>query len=175
MGFLDELIASAKSVVGKAEQQTDKMVELSKLKYQSAQLAGELKSLYEKLGRAVYEMMNSEYENKELVDSLAEEITEVKAALAVVDDKINQRMNRQICAACGAQNSKEAVFCMKCGAKLETEEAPVPCGCGCDGETENCGCEGEEPCCESEKPCCEENCQNTCGADGEKETEKTED
>ena len=42
MGFLDELIASAKSVVGKAEQQTDKMVELSKLKYQSAQLAGEL-------------------------------------------------------------------------------------------------------------------------------------
>ena len=65
MGFLDDIIASAKSVVGKAEEQTDKVVELSKLKYQSAQLSSELRSLYEKLGRAVYAMMNEEQGNQE--------------------------------------------------------------------------------------------------------------
>lgn len=165
MGFLDDIIASAKSVVGKAEEQTDKVVELSKLKYQSAQLSSELRSLYEKLGRAVYSMMNEEHDNQELVNSLAEEITEVRAAQAVVEDKLNDRLNRRICPACGAQNVKEAVFCMKCGTLLKAEasaETPAEeCCCG-EAPAEECCC-GEAPaeeCCCGETPaegcCCNE-------------------
>ncbi|MDD6033349.1 MAG: hypothetical protein PUC47_07710 [Oscillospiraceae bacterium] len=162
MGFLDDIIASAKSVVGKAEEQTDKVVELSKLKYQSAQLSSELRSLYEKLGRAVYAMMNEEQGNQELVNSLAEEITEVRAAQAVVEDKLNERLNRRICPSCGAQNVKEAVFCMKCGALLKTEapaETPAEECCCAETPAEECCC-GEAPaegCCCGETPaeeCC---------------------
>ena len=165
MGFLDDIIASAKSVVGKAEEQTDKVVELSKLKYQSAQLSSELRSLYEKLGRAVYAMMNEEQGNQELVNSLAEEITEVRAAQAVVEDKLNERLNRRICPSCGAQNVKEAVFCMKCGALLKTEapaETPAEECCCAETPAEECCC-GEAPteeCCCGEAPaedcCCNE-------------------
>lgn len=168
MGFLDELIASAKTVVGKAEKQTDKVVELSKLKYQSAQLSSELKSLYEKLGCAVYAMMNNEYENKELVDSLADEITEVRAALAVVNEKIDEQMNRRFCPACGAQNVKEAVFCMKCGTRMEPEAEEEPASeCCCEAETEapKCCCEAETENCCCEDPASEECC---CDADEEK-------
>ena len=46
MGFLDELISSAKVMVDKAGKQTDKVVEVSKLKYQSIQLQNELSHLY---------------------------------------------------------------------------------------------------------------------------------
>ena len=171
MGFLDDIIASAKSVVGKAEEQTDKVVELSKLKYQSAQLSSELRSLYEKLGRAVYAMMNEEQGNKELVTSLAEEITEVRAAQAVVEDKLNERLNRRICPSCGAQNVKEAVFCMKCGALLKTEapaETPAEECCCAETPAEECCC-GEAPteeCCCGEAPaegcCCGETPAEEC-------------
>ena len=163
MGFLDDIVASAKTVLGKAEKQTDKVVELSKLKYQSAQLNSEIKALYEKLGRTVYEMSADDTVDQDAVSALIEEITEVKAALAVVEDKIVDKMNRRVCANCGAQNVKEAVFCMKCGALLSTAE--------CDGECEDCQCEetpaeacscgetsAEECCCEGTEAPAEECC-----------------
>jgi len=157
MGFFDDIVASAKSVLGKAEKQTDKVVELSKLKYQSIQLKGEIKALYEKLGQLVYEMSGEETADQDAIAALVEEITEVKAALAVIEDKIIEKRDRRVCANCGAQNAKEAVFCMKCGALLTTAE--------CSGDCETCGCEeAEEECCECacEEAPAEECCECTC-------------
>ena len=91
MGIFEDLMAGAKNVVDYAGKKTDDVVELSKLKYQSSQLSNELRSLYEKLGSAVYSMMKSEYDNKELIDSLASEIEEVKNALQEISEKIAEK------------------------------------------------------------------------------------
>ena len=122
MGFLEELLVSAKNVVDKAGKQTDKVVEVSKLKYQSIQLQNELSHLYEQLGVAVYAKMTEEYDNGDLLASLADEITEVRAALKVVEEKISEQKNEQICPACGAKSSRDAKFCANCGASLVKEE-----------------------------------------------------
>lgn len=155
MGFLEELLVSAKNVVDKAGKQTDKVVEVSKLKYQSIQLQNELSHLYEQLGVAVYAKMTEEYDNGDLLASLADEITEVRAALKVVEEKISEQRNEQICSVCGAKSSRDAKFCPNCGAKFgkEEPEEPVPaeeeaCCCGC-GETE---CAPEAEACDEEKP-----------------------
>lgn len=157
MGFLEELLVSAKNVVDKAGKQTDKVVEVSKLKYQSIQLQNELSHLYEQLGVAVYAKMTEEYDNGDLLASLADEITEVRAALKVVEEKISEQRNEQICSVCGAKSSRDAKFCPNCGAKFgkEEPEEPVPaeeeaCDCGC-GETE-CAPEAEAEACAEEKP-----------------------
>ena len=157
MGFLEELLVSAKNVVDKAGKQTDKVVEVSKLKYQSIQLQNELSHLYEQLGVAVYAKMTEEYDNGDLLASLADEITEVRAALKVVEEKISEQRNEQICSVCGAKSSRDAKFCPNCGAKFgkEEPEEPVPAGeeaccCGC-GETE-CAPEAEAEACAEEKP-----------------------
>ncbi|MEG2597682.1 MAG: zinc ribbon domain-containing protein [Oscillospiraceae bacterium] len=118
MGIFEDFMAGAKNVVDFAEKKTDTMVELSKLKYQCGQLNSELRALYEKLGAAVYSMMQSEYDNKELVDSLSEEITEVKESLRAVNEKIAEKRELLLCPACGAKNDKEALYCMKCGNRL---------------------------------------------------------
>lgn len=138
MGFLEELISSAKVMVDKAGKQTDKVVEVSKLKYQSIQLQNEVNHLYEQLGVAVYAKMVEEYDNGDLIASLADEITEVRAALKVVEDKISEQKNERFCPNCGAKSSREAVFCANCGAKLKEEEP------------------AEEPAAEEETCCCEE-------------------
>lgn len=128
MGIFEDLMAGAKNVVDYAGKKTDDVVELSKLKYQSSQLSNELRSLYEKLGCAVYSMMKSEYDNNELIDSLASEIEEVKNALQEVSEKIAEKKEQKLCPACGAKNDKEAFYCMKCGNRLvsvQQDDAPV--------------------------------------------------
>lgn len=145
MGIFEDLMAGAKNVVDYAGKKTDDVVELSKLKYQSSQLSNELRSLYEKLGCAVYSMMKSEYDNNELIDSLASEIEEVKNALQEINGKIADKKELKLCPACGAKNDKEAFYCMKCGNRLvtveqdaeptkEEDEAEDTCGCGCCGD-----------------------------------------
>lgn len=151
MGFLDELISSAKVMVDKAGKQTDKVVEVSKLKYQSIQLQNEVSHLYEQLGVAVYAKMVEEYDNGDLIASLADEITEVRAALKVVEDKISEQKNEQFCPNCGAKSSREAVFCANCGAKLKEEEAPAE-----EPAAEETECCCEEPAAEETGCCCEE-------------------
>ncbi len=74
----DDLITSAKNLVDIAGKKTDNVVEVSKLKYQCVQMTSDLRSLYEKLGNAVYTMVKADFDNKELMDSLIEEIDSLK-------------------------------------------------------------------------------------------------
>ena len=170
MGFLDELISSAKVVVDKAGKQTDKVVEVSKLKYQSIQLQNELSHLYEQLGVAVYSKMVEEYDNGDLIASLADEITEVRAALKVVEEKISEQKNEQYCPNCGAKSPRDAMFCASCGTKLKedepAEEAPAE---EAPAEEAPCCEEAAEGCCCAEEPCCEEAAEGTCCAEADEE------
>ena len=127
---LDDLINSAKNLVDIAGKKTDNVVEVSKLKYQCVQMSAELKSLYEKLGTAVYTMVKSDFSNKELMDSLIEEIDSLKERIDQVNQEIAKRKNIRVCPACGSRNEKDACYCNKCGNKLDAsapqeEEEPV--------------------------------------------------
>ena len=127
---LDDLINSAKNLVDIAGKKTDNVVEVSKLKYQCVQMSAELKSLYEKLGNAVYTMVKSDFSNKELMDSLIEEIDSLKERIDQVNQEIAKRKNIRVCPACGSRNEKYACYCNKCGNKLDAsapqeEEEPV--------------------------------------------------
>ena len=143
MVFIDELISSAKTMVDKAGKQTDKVLEISKLKYQSIQLQNELSHLYEQLGVAVYAKMTEEADNGDLLASLADEITEVRAALGVVEDKISEQKSQRTCPDCGAKLPRDASFCSHCGVKLEVAEKPVEEAAEEVSEEETCCCASE--------------------------------
>ena len=149
MGFLEELLVSAKNVVDKAGKKTDKVVEVSKLKYQSIQLQNELSHLYEQLGVATYGKMAEEVDNGDLLASLADEITEVRAALKVVEEKLSEQKNERICPECGAKSSRDAKFCANCGAKFavpepEAEEAEEEAEAEAAGQAEAPAAEAAE-------------------------------
>ena len=166
MGFIDELLSSAKIVVDKAGKQTDKVLEISKLKYQSIQLQNELSHLYEQLGVATYAKMVQEADNGDLIASLGDEITEVRAALEVVEEKISEQKNLRTCPNCGAKLPREAVFCSSCGTKLEDDEDVPADDAGCCDE--ECGTACGEECCADEEPSC------CCGEKAADETEEAE-
>ena len=146
---IDDLIASAKSLADKAGKATDKAVEYSKLKYQSVQLAGELRDLYGKLGNAVYTMVKSDFDNKDLMDSIISEIDHVKETLEQLEGKLAEFRNSVICPACGAVNDKDACYCNKCGNKFAPKAEEAPCCCEKAEEKKDCTCTEESCCCDS--------------------------
>lgn len=118
----DDLMESAKTLADKAGKATDKAVEYSKMKYQSMQLSSDLRGLYEKLGNAVYTMVKSDFDNKELMDSIIAEIDDVKNRLEELNVKMAEQRNAIICPACGAISDKDACYCSRCGNKFVKKE-----------------------------------------------------
>lgn len=166
---LDDLIASAKNLADKAGKATDKAVEYSKLKYQSMQLASDLRGLYEKLGNAVYTMVKSDFDNKDLMDSIISEIDHVKDALQEINIQMAEYRNSVVCPACGAVNDKDACYCNKCGNKFVAKEENSCCceedECCCDAE---CGCENTQ---EEEEKSCDCCCEQNAGSEEEPKAE----
>ncbi len=123
MGFIDDLKQSVKQVADFAEKKTDTVVEISKLKYQQIQTSKNLDDLMAQLGSAVYSMVKSDYDNKNLVDSLIAEIDTVKENLAEIEEKLAERRDLILCSQCGAKNEKDSIFCKRCGSKLNRTAA----------------------------------------------------
>ncbi len=122
MAVLDDFLNGAKNIVDVAEDKATKAFELSKTKYKSAQLSKELSDLYKSLGSAVYSMMKSEYEDKELIDSLVSEIDIIKDELDEINSKLARRKNKKICPACDTANEKDSAYCTRCGNRFDSEE-----------------------------------------------------
>lgn len=118
---IDNIIDKARDVCDLATKKTTEVVESSKIKLDCVRVNGEIKKLYEKLGSTVYSMMRSNYENKELVDSLAEEIDEELEKLKLLNEKLSDVKNVNFCNVCGAKNPTDNYFCSKCGSRIRSE------------------------------------------------------
>lgn len=130
---IDDIFDKAKSAVNVAAKKTEEVVEVSRLKFESAKLNNELAGVYEKLGHAVYEAKKGNYKNDDLVESLCEDIDTLLADLDRINNDIADKKNQVICPTCGASNVKESIYCSKCGTKVKSEfETTV-----CEEETES--------------------------------------
>ena len=121
--FLNKAKDKAKDVADIAGKKTGEFVSISKLKLQELQINRKISSLYEQLGRATYQLHKNSYENEELISSLEQEIDEQLEALAEVDEKLCDMKNLVNCPCCHAKNSRDAVYCSKCGNQLQEEFA----------------------------------------------------
>lgn len=122
MGVWEEIWDKTKDVANAAGKKTGEIVEISKYKIQVAQINGDIRSQYEKLGNAVYNMVKADYENPELVNSIVDEIDDLLDHLKETEDKIAELKKVIKCPCCGYNNPQEASYCSKCGCKLEQQE-----------------------------------------------------
>ncbi len=124
MSFIDDVINTTKSVAATAGKKTDAAVQFSKLKIKEAQLTGDVKSKFEKLGEMVYQMAKSGEKSSDEFDSLIAELDECYEKLAEIDSKLDELKNEVTCPGCGAKTKRENSYCPKCGTKLP--EPPEP-------------------------------------------------
>ncbi|WP_077533694.1 zinc ribbon domain-containing protein [Massiliimalia massiliensis] len=119
---MDEVFEKAKDAVNIAAKKTEEVVNISKLKLETVKVNNEIKSLYEKLGRSVYQSRGkSGNSNEDTVHSLCEEIDELLSKLDALNKEIAELKNVTVCPGCGQNNPKENVYCSKCGARIKEE------------------------------------------------------
>ena len=121
MANINEFINTAKELADLAGKKAGEAVEVSKLKINNVKINGEIQKTYEKLGAFVYKFRKSGEENNELIDMCVKEIDELLAALEENEKRINETRHKVKCPDCGALNAIQAVYCMKCGGKLQNE------------------------------------------------------
>ncbi len=129
MSFLDDVISTTKNVAEKAGKKTDEAVKFSKLKIKKAQINGDIKTKFERLGAMIYQMAKADEKNNEEFDNAIAEIDECYVKLAEVEKQLDELNNEVTCTSCGAKTKNDNCFCPKCGTKLPVpevkEEAPA--------------------------------------------------
>ena len=121
MANINEFINTAKELADLAGKKAGEAVEVSKLKINNVKINGEIQKTYEKLGAFVYKFRKSGEENNELIDMCVKEIDELLATLEENEKRINETRHKVKCPDCGALSDIQAVYCMKCGGKLQNE------------------------------------------------------
>lgn len=119
MAVFEDVLSRAKSIAKSAGRKTEELVELTKTHAKIGDLRREIASLYEGLGRLVYDSRRSEESVDELVTACVEELDEREAELARLEERVMQNKNVIRCDRCGAFNADDASFCNQCGKKLD--------------------------------------------------------
>lgn len=122
MGILEDAIYNAKTAAGFVGKKAEKFVDISKLTISAAELSSEISKKCEILGRVVYEAKTSGKCYDKAIAELVEKISDLKGQLDSVNKLIAETKNRVKCPNCSTVNSKDAIFCGKCGERLRNSE-----------------------------------------------------
>ena len=121
MGFFNE-------IGKKTSEATSKITKETKLKLKINDNKNKIEDIYEEIGKKVYEKHVRE-ENISIKEELQEECSKIDALskeIEVARKEILRLNNKMQCPKCYAEIENEAVFCSKCGKKLEEVEIVEP-------------------------------------------------
>ena len=119
MGFMDKVLDTARSAANAASEKAGEVYEIGKLKLQLSGLNSDLEKAYAQLGRLEYDAKKNGNDNSLLIDAC---ITELDSLIA----EISAATGEKTCPHCGESVAAEAVYCSKCGAKMDAEPVTEP-------------------------------------------------
>ncbi len=115
MAVFGDVLSRAKAVAEAAGKKTGELVENTKTKMEIADVQREIASLYEGLGRLVYDGRRSGDPIDDMVDACIAHLEEQNAYLEELQDKLLESKNAVRCGECGTVNDDDSRFCKKCG------------------------------------------------------------
>ena len=118
MAMFEDMLARARAVAESAGKKTGEFVETTKIKMEIADLQREIATLYEGLGRLIYDGRQSGESVEDMVDACIEHLEEQNAYLQKLQDKLLESKNAVRCEDCGAVNEETARYCNHCGKAL---------------------------------------------------------
>lgn len=112
----------------KTSEATNKITKETKLKLKINENKNKITDIYEEIGKKVYEKHTRE-ENisiKEELETECSKIDELSKEIEEARKEILKLNNKKQCSNCYAEIEKDAVYCSKCGQKLQTVEVVEP-------------------------------------------------
>lgn len=119
MGLFEDVLINAKSALDVVGKKAGKLVDVSKLKISAVEIQNKISKLYEELGRCAYKSFK---DGQELtcVEEYAKKIDILKEEFISIDEKIAEMKKKVRCSKCEFINLEDAIYCCKCGAKIES-------------------------------------------------------
>lgn len=129
MGVFEDVVLNARTAATTVGKRAERLVDISKLRVNAAEINGDISKKYEALGRLVYDSVKAGATPEGMVDEYVEGIDVLYLKLDEINEKINVLSNKSACPICGTKNGEDALFCSHCGTKLKyngqaAEEVP---------------------------------------------------
>lgn len=118
MTTFEEVVSKAKSVAEAAGKKTSDFIEVTKLKFEVAELEKEIASTFEGIGRLVYDAKKAGENADNLVDDCIMKLDELQSNVDELRKKIDEYRYTIRCKNCGISNPDDALYCKKCGQTL---------------------------------------------------------
>ena len=124
MEFFDKLTKKASETYKGAAEKTGKIAKEAKLKMKISDNKSKINSLYQEIGKKVYQKHTAN-ENLNIKEDLEEECSKIDAYTAEIENyhkEILDLSDVKVCIKCGEHMDKQAKFCPKCGEEQPQEE-----------------------------------------------------
>ncbi|NCE63492.1 hypothetical protein D1159_02570 [Pseudoflavonifractor sp. 524-17] len=109
---------TAGTAVRSAGQRVGEMVEVAGLKVQRFELESQIRTLYQQVGRTVYDALQSGEDRSAELEVLMEQLDEKTAASAALSEQLDEMRGAKLCPACQTVCGWEDRYCRQCGAAL---------------------------------------------------------
>ncbi|HHV50269.1 MAG TPA: zinc ribbon domain-containing protein [Candidatus Avimonas sp.] len=119
MATIDDVISKAKTVAEAAGKKTSEFIEITKLRIEIAEQEREMASIFEGLGRLVYDSKKSGEDATSLIDECVDKIDECQNKINDLKRQIDEYRFTLRCKECGTPNPDDALYCKKCGVKMD--------------------------------------------------------
>lgn len=133
MGIFDKFAEQMESLGKKSKEvietqattlskKSKEVMEITKLKFRKAQIEGQIKEKYSKIGEEVYKSFQGEKLNSPLLEKVCKEIEELDDEIKELNMRIIEMNPSPICPKCKAKNQYNAQYCSNCGSRLLENE-----------------------------------------------------
>ena len=121
MSMVNDIWSTAKSVANITAKKAGETVELSRLKMESIKMNAQIDRKYNEIGNLVYDTAKSGIEHEESIKECISEIDTLIAKINEINAQINEVRRTVTCPNCLYSNPDDAVYCAKCGIKLDID------------------------------------------------------
>ena len=125
MAFLENLGKKVGEAAQAAAKKSGELVEITKLNVNINSEEDKVQKLYAQIGKSVYDKFCQTGAAEDYIKEACEAITVHDQNIKALREKIAEVKGTKTCVGCGADMEKTQVFCSKCGARNDIQQAPV--------------------------------------------------
>ncbi len=122
MDIIDYVVIGTKNAADAVSKTSKDIIELSKLRFTAAELSNEINKKYEALGRMIYDARMSGANADDMIGECVANIDAAYRRLDEVNEKIATTMKCRRCSSCSSVNSKDAIYCNRCGKRMDDKK-----------------------------------------------------
>ena len=119
MSIFEDAVIGAKNVTVSVGEKAGRLVDISRLRLSAAEISRDIARRYEAMGRAVYDANKVGEDVDGIIAECAIGIDALYTRLDDINIKIARLKEKKYCTGCGALIDDNALFCSRCGARIE--------------------------------------------------------